>query len=197
MGRGAADVGRSMGWWSGSALLGAPSAPGAGPRPPGTAAGEAEVPRNEDEARFFARSEGYQALQSRIAIGAGGVTGRGWLMSTQSTFGFLPYHQTDFVFPHLVEENGLAGAALVLGLFLALVLRALWIGARARDRFGRFVAVGIAAVLFWHVVVNVGMVSGLLPVVGVTLPLFSYGGSSALTVFLCLGLLLSISMRRA
>jgi len=204
--RGGLDVGRSMGWLRdappvASAALGVegpaeeaddvvpPAAPG-----PGSAAAAAgpaaDLPPLE-------KTGGYQALQSKIAIGSGGLGGKGLFNATQSAFGFLPYHQTDFVFPHLAEEHGFVGAALVLLLFLGLILWSLRIAGRARDRFGRFAAVGIGAILFWHVLINVGMVSGLLPVVGVTLPLFSKGGSSALTVFLCAGLLMSISLRRA
>ena len=172
-GRGAADVARSMGWW--------------GVRTHAEITAEAE--------HLAARADGYQALQSKIAIGSGGLVGKGMHTSTQSAFGFLPYHMTDFVYAHLSEEHGFVGAVGVLLVFLLLLLWALRIAVKARDRFGSFVAAGVAALFFWHVVVNVGMVLGVLPVVGMTLPLFSYGGSSVLTIFIATGLLFSVSVR--
>lgn len=139
---------------------------------------------------------GWHARQARIAVGSGGGLGKGHHGGTQVAGGFLPETHTDFVFAHWSEEHGFAGAALVLILFLALILVALSIADTARDRFGRFAAVGVAALLFWHMVMNVGMVLTLLPVTGVTLPLMSYGGSSVLTVMCAIGLLLNINLRR-
>jgi rod shape determining protein RodA len=139
---------------------------------------------------------GWHARQARIAVGSGGFLGKGHHEGTQVAGGFLPETHTDFVFAHWSEEHGFAGAALVLMLYLALIIAALSIANTARDRFGRFAAVGVAALVFWHVMMNVGMVLNVLPVTGVTLPLMSYGGSSVLTVMCAIGLLLNINLRR-
>lgn len=138
----------------------------------------------------------YQALQSVIAVGSGGLTGQGFMRGTQNQRRFLPDPFTDFPLAVWAQEWGLVGNLVLLGLYLLLVLLALRIASHARDRFGAAVAVGIAALFFWHVVFNVGMVIKVLPVVGVTLPLFSYGGSSVLTMLIGVGLLMNISMRR-
>jgi rod shape determining protein RodA len=139
---------------------------------------------------------GWHTHQSLVAIGSGGLTGKGFTHGTQTRFRFLPDQHTDFPFPVWAEEHGFVGAVLLIGLYLFLVLWALRIASQARDRFGAVVAVGVAAMIFWQTVVNLGMVSGLLPVVGMTLPLFSYGGSSLLSTMLGLGLLMNVSMRR-
>ena len=141
-------------------------------------------------------SKGWQARQSQIAVGSGQFSGKGYLASTQSFGRFLPETRTDFILATYAEEHGFVGCLLLLGLYFFLIAWAVQIGYNARDRFGAILCVGIAAMLFWHVVVNVGMVVGLLPVVGVTLPLLSYGGSSVLTVLIGVGLLLNVSMRR-
>lgn len=138
----------------------------------------------------------YHALQSMYAIGSGRWTGKGWLHGTQNQLQFLPEHWTDFPFAVWAEEWGLVGGVVLLGCYLLLILWALGISATARDRFGQMLAFGVAALLFFHVVINVGMVMGALPVVGVTLPLFSYGGSSLLTIMMALGLLMNVSIRR-
>jgi rod shape determining protein RodA len=109
---------------------------------------------------------------------------------------FLPEQHTDFVFSVWAEEHGFLGCFILLALYLALVASAIDIAANARDRFGHYVAIGVAGMLFWQAFINVGMVIGLLPVVGVTLPLMSYGGSSVMTIFIALGLLANVSMRR-
>ena len=139
---------------------------------------------------------GYHIIQSKIAVGSGQLLGKGFLKGTQAHLQFLPERHTDFIFSVLAEEWGFVGAVGVLFLYGLLILWGLDIAARARDSFGRLLAVGLTAILFFHVVVNVGMVLGLLPVVGVPLPLFSYGGSSVLTTFLIVGLLLNVRMRR-
>lgn len=139
---------------------------------------------------------GYHIIQSKIAVGSGRVAGKGFLQGTQGTLRFLPEHHTDFVFSVLAEERGWIGCITALGLYLGLLLRGLTIGQRAKDRFGAFLAVGLTSILFWHVVVNVNMVTGALPVVGVPLPFLSYGGTFLTTTFLIIGLLCNVSMRR-
>ncbi len=142
------------------------------------------------------RGAGYHATQSMIAVGSGEGTGKGWGQGTQNNMRFLPEQHTDFVFSVWAEEHGFLGCLILLTLYLALVASAIDIAANARDRFGHYVAIGVAGMLFWQAFINVGMVSGLLPVVGVTLPLMSYGGSSVMTIFIALGLLANVSMRR-
>jgi rod shape determining protein RodA len=139
---------------------------------------------------------GYHIIQSKIAIGSGQLLGKGYMKGTQSHLRFLPERHTDFIFSVLAEEWGFLGSFIVLGLFMLLMFWGLDIAAKAKDTFGRLLAVGLTAILFFHVVVNIGMVAGLLPVVGVPLPLFSYGGSSVLTTFVIAGILLSIRLRR-
>jgi rod shape determining protein RodA len=139
---------------------------------------------------------GYHARQSVYAIGSGRWSGKGWLHGTQNQLQFLPEHWTDFPFAVWAEEWGLMGALALLGCYLFLILWALGVSATARDRFGQLLALGVAALVFWQVVVNIGMVTGVLPVVGVTLPLVSYGGSSLITVLIALGLLMNVSIRR-
>ncbi|MGB8929647.1 MAG: rod shape-determining protein RodA [Anaeromyxobacteraceae bacterium] len=142
------------------------------------------------------RGAGYHATQSMIAVGSGEGTGKGWGQGTQNNMRFLPEQHTDFVFSVWAEEHGFLGCAILLGLYLALIAAAIGIAANARDRFGHYAAIGVGGMLFWQAFINVGMVIGLLPVVGVTLPLMSYGGSSVMTIMIALGLLANISMRR-
>lgn len=139
---------------------------------------------------------GYQIIQSKIAIGSGQMWGKGFMNGTQKGLAFLPEQHTDFIFSVWAEEHGFAGSLLLLALYFWLIASGVDIAGNARDRFGHFLAVGVTAMLFWQVTVNIGMVTGVLPVVGVTLPLMSYGGSSLLSVFLGLGLLLNVAMRR-
>ncbi len=139
---------------------------------------------------------GWHARQAICAIGSGRLLGKGYLRGTQNQLQFLPEHWTDFPFAVWAEEWGLAGCLLLLGCYLVLILWALGLARDARDRFGRYVAIGIASLLFWHVAINVAMVIGMAPVVGVTLPFLSYGGSSLLVTLFSLGLLGSISIRR-
>jgi rod shape determining protein RodA len=139
---------------------------------------------------------GYHASQSLIAVGSGQGWGKGWYNGSQTRLSFLPEQHTDFIFSVWGEEHGFFGATMLILLYLALVLSTLAVAAGAREKFGTFIAVGVTAMLFWHVFVNIGMVTGLLPVVGVTLPLMSYGGSSVLTILVGLGLLMNVGMRR-
>lgn len=139
---------------------------------------------------------GYHIIQSKIAVGSGGLFGQGFRQGTQAQLSFLPERHTDFAFSVFAEEWGFAGCLVLLALYLLIVLWGLYIARRASDRFGMFLALGVSAMLFWHIVVNLGMVIGLLPVVGVPLPLFSYGGTSMVTTMTGVGLLLNVSMRR-
>ncbi|UCD84077.1 MAG: rod shape-determining protein RodA [Deltaproteobacteria bacterium] len=139
---------------------------------------------------------GYHLIQSKIAVGSGEFLGKRFLQGTQTQLHFLPEQHTDFVFSVWAEEWGFLGSVIVLSLYLFLILWGLSIASRSKDRFGAILAVGISAILFCHVAVNIGMVVGFLPVVGVTLPLMSYGGSSLIITLIGVGLLLNISMRR-
>lgn len=139
---------------------------------------------------------GYHIIQSKIAIGSGMLTGKGFLKGTQNALDFLPEQHTDFIFSVLAEEWGMVGALMMLLVFLLILARGLQIAQRSRDQFGTILAVGITAMIYWQVFINIGMVMGLMPVVGVTLPFVSYGGSSIITMMACIGLLLNISMRR-
>ena len=139
---------------------------------------------------------GYHAMQSKIAVGSGQALGKGWGQGTQTMLSFLPEQHTDFIFSVWAEEHGFVGSLLLLLLYFWLIASGVDIAGNARDRFGHFLAVGVTAMLFWQMTINIGMVTGVLPVVGVTLPLMSYGGSSVLSVFLGLGLLLNVAMRR-
>lgn len=135
---------------------------------------------------------GYNIMQSKIAIGAGGVVGTGYMQGSQSQLGFLPEKHTDFIFTMIAEEFGFLGGAGVLLLFALILGYGLWIAMTAGSRFGALVASGIVIILFLHVLINTGMVMGLLPVVGVPLPLLSYGGTMLWAVCLSLGLLLNV-----
>jgi rod shape determining protein RodA len=142
------------------------------------------------------RGSGYHINQSKIAVGSGKVFGKGYLDGTQTQLEFLPEHTTDFVFSVLAEEWGFAGCLVVLSLYFALLYRMLQIVGRSRELFSGLVVLGIAAMLFIHLAVNIGMVIGLLPVVGIPLPLFSHGGSVMLSVMFSIGLILGVDMRR-
>jgi rod shape determining protein RodA len=139
---------------------------------------------------------GYHIIQSKIAVGSGGIAGKGYVKGTQSQLRFLPEQHTDFAFSVFAEEWGFIGCLVLLILYLSLVLWGLNIARRCNDRFGSLLAVGVTAMLFWHIVINMGMVIGMFPVVGVPLPFFSYGGTSMITSMVGIGLLLNISMRR-
>ena len=139
---------------------------------------------------------GYHLIQSKIAVGSGGIIGKGYTHGTQTQLRFLPEQHTDFAFSVFAEEWGFAGCLVLLLLYLFLIMWGLQIANRCSDRFGSILAVGVTAMLFWHVVINIGMVIGLFPVVGVPLPFFSYGGTSMVTSMLGIGMLLNIRMRR-
>ena len=139
---------------------------------------------------------GWHAHHARVAIGAGGWTGQGFMRGTQNQFLFLPDQHSDFPFAVFAEDWGFLGCAVLVGLYTFLVLWAVRIAATAKDRFGAVLAIGVGSLIFWHAFFNLGMVTGILPVVGVTLPLFSAGGSSVLTIMMGIGLLMNVSMRR-
>jgi rod shape determining protein RodA len=139
---------------------------------------------------------GYQIVQSKIAVGSGGLVGKGLFSGSQSQLEFLPAQHTDLIFAVLGEEAGFLGVTAALALYLLLLLRILQIGRQARDRLGSFICAGVASLLLYHLVVNVGMVIGFAPITGIPLPLLSYGGSSALTTGIALGLVLSVRTRR-
>ena len=141
-------------------------------------------------------SSGYQAIQSKIAIGSGGLFGKGYLEGTQTQLQFLPTQHSDFIFAVVGEEWGFLGCSLLLGCYLALLLWGLVIASSSKDAFGALLAVGLVGVLFWPAAINVAMVLGLAPVIGVPLPLVSYGGSHLLASLIALGLLMNVSMRR-
>lgn len=142
------------------------------------------------------KGSSYHAMQSKIAVGSGGMTGKGWLQGTQTGLRYLPEQHTDFIFSVFAEEQGFLKCLGLLTLYALMLLAALVVAFNARERFGAFVAVGVAAMVFWQVFENIGMVTGLLPITGITLPLMSYGGSSMLSVMIGLGLLVNVSMRR-
>lgn len=139
---------------------------------------------------------GWHAHHARVAIGAGGWTGQGFMRGTQNQFLFLPDQHSDFPFAVFAEDWGFLGCSVLVALYAFLVLWAVRIAATAKDRFGAVLAVGVGSLIFWHAFFNLGMVTGILPVVGVTLPLFSAGGSSVLTIMIGIGLLMNVSMRR-
>jgi len=139
---------------------------------------------------------GYHVIQSKIAIGSGLISGKGFLQGTQNALSFLPEQHTDFIFSVLAEEWGFIGSAVLLLAFLIFIVWGLTIAQKCRDPFGTILSVGVTAMIFWQVFINIGMVMGLMPVVGVPLPFISYGGSSTLAMMFCVGLLLNVSMRR-
>lgn len=139
---------------------------------------------------------GYHVIQSKIAIGSGGLFGKGFLGGTQNRLDFLPAQHTDFIFSVFSEEWGFVGCAGLLLLYFALIAYSLRLIQRAKDRFGALLIFGMAAIFFWHVVINISMVSGLMPVVGVPLPMVSYGGSSLASMMFAVGIMINVSMRR-
>ncbi|MCB1785524.1 MAG: rod shape-determining protein RodA [Chromatiaceae bacterium] len=139
---------------------------------------------------------GYHIIQSKIAIGSGGLYGKGWLNGTQSQLDFLPERHTDFIFAVMSEEFGLIGVLFLLAIYLFVIGRGLYIATRAQDTFTRLLAGALTLVFFVYVLVNTGMVTGLMPVVGVPLPLISYGGTSLVTLMAGFGILMSIHTHR-
>lgn len=139
---------------------------------------------------------GYQIIQSKIAIGSGGFYGKGWLNGTQANLEFLPERTTDFIFAVFSEEFGLVGCLILLLLYLCIIIRGLYISVQAQNTFGRLLAGSLIMTLFVYVFVNIGMVTGILPVVGIPLPLVSYGGTSLVTLMASFGILMSIHTHR-
>ena len=135
---------------------------------------------------------GYHIGQSKIAIGSGGLVGKGFLHGTQSQLDYLPERQTDFVFATMAEEWGLVGGVLLILAFLLVIRWGMGVAERAEGRFARLTAAGLATTIFFYVAINLAMVMGMAPVVGIPLPLISFGGSAQLTVLLCLGILMAI-----
>jgi rod shape determining protein RodA len=159
-------------------------------------------PYQRDRVTTFMRPEddprgaGYQILQSKIAVGSGGFWGKGLGNGSQNQLGFVPVRYSDFILAALAEELGFAGVFIALLLYMFLLLRLVQNAQRAHDRAGMFLVMGVAAVLGFHVLVNVAMVIGYMPVTGIPLPLMSYGGSATLFVFLALGLVMNVRIRR-
>lgn len=140
--------------------------------------------------------DGWNIIQSKIAVGSGGLWGKGWGEGTQSRLEFLPEHTTDFIFAVLAEDFGFIGVCVVLALYLFIIGRSLWISANARDSFGRMLGAALTLTLFVYILVNGAMISGLLPVVGVPMPLISYGGTSAVTLLAGFGIVMSLHVHR-
>ncbi|MCJ7625069.1 MAG: rod shape-determining protein RodA, partial [Anaerolineaceae bacterium] len=140
---------------------------------------------------------GYHIIQSKIAIGSGMIAGKGFLKGTQNALSFLPEQHTDFIFSVLAEEWGFLGSVALIICFFVLIAWGLNIAYGCRETFGTILSVGITSMIFWQVFINIGMVMGLMPVVGVPLPFISYGGSSIITMMIGVGILLNISMRRS
>src|SRR5467141_294315 len=143
-----------------------------------------------------AKGSGYQVLQSKIAVGSGGFWGKGFGNGSQNQLGYIPVRYSDFIMSAWAEEQGFKGVLLALGLYMALLLRLVQNAQRAKDRAGMFLVMGVAAALGFHVLVNVAMVIGYMPVTGIPLPLMSYGGSATLFVFLAIGLVMNVRIRR-
>lgn len=142
------------------------------------------------------RGSGYHSIQSRIAVGSGGFSGKGYKQGSQSRLEFLPARHTDFVFSVLAEEEGFIGTLSVLGLYSLLVLRGFQAARKARDREGLYLAASLTCLLAFHTIINVGMVAGMLPITGIPLPFLSYGGSFLAVCFIAVGLILNVRLRR-
>lgn len=142
------------------------------------------------------RGTGYNSIQSKIAVGSGKFLGKGFRKGTQSQLEFLPERHTDFIFSVLSEEHGFLGGITTVGLFLMLFITAIRIASEAREKFAALIVIGQISFIFWHTVVNIGMVTGLLPIVGIPLPLISYGGSSMIATMLSLGIISGVAYRR-
>jgi rod shape determining protein RodA len=140
---------------------------------------------------------GYTIIQSKIAIGSGGLMGKGWLAGTQNQLNFIPERHTDFIFSTIGEEWGFLGAVVLVIFFFIIIQKAFTISSLTSDRFGKLIATGIGVLLGFQVVINIAMTMGMMPVVGIPLPLVSYGGSSLLATLVAIGLLLNVFMRRS
>ena len=139
---------------------------------------------------------GYHILQSKIALGSGGLFGKGFMQGSQSHLNFLPEKQTDFIFTMMAEEFGMVGGLVLLGLYILIMIYGFAIGLRSRSHFGRLLALGLTSMLFLYVFINIAMVMGLIPVVGVPLPLISYGGTAMLTLMIGIGFLINVYVHR-
>jgi rod shape determining protein RodA len=142
------------------------------------------------------KGSGYNSIQSMIAVGSGKMLGKGYKQGTQSQLNFLPEHHTDFIFSVFAEEHGFVGCILLLGIYLAFMITGMQIAYQSHDKFALLLAMGIMTIFFWHIFVNMGMVMGLLPIVGVPLPFLSYGGSSLLTSMFGVAILTNIANRK-
>ncbi|HTL11465.1 MAG TPA: rod shape-determining protein RodA [Bdellovibrionota bacterium] len=142
------------------------------------------------------KGAGYNSIQSMIAVGSGKFWGKGWKKGTQSRLNFLPEHHTDFIYSVYAEELGFAGSIVLLVLYLILLMNGLSVAYQSNDKFAMILALGISFIFFWHIVVNLGMVMGLLPIVGVPLPFMSYGGSSLLTAMIGTAILMNIANKK-
>jgi rod shape determining protein RodA len=142
------------------------------------------------------RGKGYNVNQSKIAIGSGKLWGKGYMKGTQTKYSFVPEQSTDFIFCTVGEEFGFAGSVVVLGLYLLLVLRIIYIAERQRSPFSRIYAYGVASVIFFHVVINIGMTIGIVPSIGIPLPLISYGGSSLISFTIMIFILIKLDSNR-
>ena len=182
-------AGLPLRWFAGGALAVAAAAP---------LAYSFLLPHQQERLLIFLNPEqdplgaGYHLTQSKIAIGSGGLTGKGFLNGSQSHLQYLPEQHTDFIFSALAEEWGLAGGLVLIILFVLLLRWGMRVATEAKSRFERLAAAGMTATIFFYAAINLLMVMGLAPVVGIPLPLFSYGGSAMLTVMMCLGVLMSI-----
>jgi rod shape determining protein RodA len=139
---------------------------------------------------------GYHSIQSKIAVGSGGVLGKGITKGSQTKLGFLPERHTDFIFSVVGEELGFVGSVTILTFYFLIIIRSIHIAHTARDKLGIYITLGAVSVLLFHILVNIGMVVGLMPITGIPLPLLSYGGSSVLSTFTLLGLIINVRMRR-
>jgi rod shape determining protein RodA len=142
------------------------------------------------------KGSGYNSLQSMIAVGSGQLVGKGFRKGSQSQLNFLPEHHTDFIFSVFCEEHGFIGCVILIALYLIFILNGLSVAYQSHDKFGILLALGIVTIFFWHIFVNMGMVMGLLPIVGVPLPFLSYGGSSLVTSILGVAILTNISNKK-
>ena len=146
---------------------------------------------------FDAKGSGYNAIQSKIAIGSGQFFGKGFRRSSQGALNYLPENHTDFIFAIFNEEHGFVGAMFLVALYFALFYRLIWLASNVNKIFDSVVVIGVLAIFFAHTIINMSMVSGLMPIVGVPLPLMSYGGSNLLTFGICCGIVTSISNARS
>lgn len=142
------------------------------------------------------RGAGYNIIQSKLAIGAGQLFGMGMLKGNQTQLGFLYPKTTDFIFAVIGEEFGFIVSGAIIVIYVVLITKAVYVAKTAKDDMGSYIAMGIAGIFFFHMIENIGMTMGLLPITGIPLPFVSYGGSSLLTNFICIALLLNISARR-